>query len=359
MRRILDRYVVRSFLAWYAISFFFFVGLFLVLDFFNRIDNFLEARETIREHGRTLAWTIAAYYIYNIPFIFVQIAPFITLMAASFSLTRLLKQNEIIPMINAGISLPRVLAPIFVLALVLTVAMIAAQEVLVPDLAWRRHSIERLADGDEPGLIDDIATLTDRDGSRVRIGAFDHAHLRIRDLDVTRFRPVAGTLQAKAAEYREGPMGTGWYLEEGVPRNFDDLGAEPRRQEFWETDITPEDILLAVDDKSSFSFRQLQAAYRRDPQKVGLLSLIHNRITFPLSNLILLLIGIPSLLSRGGRSRFLGIALTFLICGAFFGTDFVARTFGDRGMIHPIVAAWIPVTLFGSLGVVMIGGIRT
>jgi lipopolysaccharide export LptBFGC system permease protein LptF len=335
------------------------VGLFLVIDFFMRIDHLLEAREIIRENGRSVAVTVVSYYLYNIPFIFIQIAPFITLMGAIFAMTRLMKNNELVPMLNAGASLVRVAVPIFVMGFVFTGLMILVQEKMIPKLVWERHALDRLVDGEEPEVIDDIGTLTDRKGSRVRIGSFDFVKQRIHDLDVTRFQPEQGELNAETATYRSGDRGRGWYLERGVARAFDNPTEPIPLVDYWETDITPQDILLAVDDKSAFSFRQLQRAYEKDPGKIGLLSLMHSKFTYPLSNLILLLLGLSAILSQRTRSRFLGIAMCFLICGAFFATDFVARTLGDRGTLHPIVAAWIPVTLFGSLGITMFGAVRT
>ena len=354
MFRILDRYVVRTFIGSYALCFFFFVGLFLIVDFFNQIDDFLEARDTIREAGASVTASVASYYLYSIPFIFQQLAPFITVMAGLFTVTRLLKTNELYPMVHAGVSLYRVFSPLIFLSFLLTGAMLFAQEVLIPSLTWKRQEFARLCDGLDPSLIDEIETITDVHGDRVRIGSFDPEANRIHDLDVTRFRDRA-ELRAEIADFR----GDRWVLDAGIPRDFEDPSAPLPIEREWITNITPADIRLATEDKSSLSFLQILETYRRHPERSELLTMMHRKLTFPLANVILLLLGCWAILRRRAQTAFFGISLCIVLCALFFATDFVAQALGARGTLHPILAAWLPVTLFGSLGITLFTGVRT
>lgn len=352
--RILDRYVMKVFLGSYGLCFFFFVGLFLVVDFFNQVDEFLGARDAIREQGASVAATVSLYYLYSIPFIFQQLAPFISVMAAMFTVTRLLKSNELFPAVHAGVSMYRILAPVIVLMACLTLAMFASQEYVIPELAWQRSMLGRLCEGLDPDVIEDIETITDGNGDKIRIGSFDAETLRIRDLDVTRFQE-SSELRAAIADYREGQ----WLLDRGVPRRYDDPARRTSLVKVWDTDLTPNDIRLATEDKSFLSIRQLLESWRRDPERVHLLSMIHHKFTFPLSNLVLVLLGFWTVLRKRNQSVFLGIALCLVICGGYFATDFVTTALGARGTLHPVLAAWLPITIFGSLGVTLFTAVRT
>ena len=53
------------------------------------------------------------------------------------------------------------------------------------------------------------------------------------------------------------------------------------------------------------------------------------------------------------------IALGFFLCVTYFGIEFVARTLGLQGGVGPILAAWFPVVLFGSLGIVLTASMRS
>ena len=43
----------------------------------------------------------------------------------------------------------------------------------------------------------------------------------------------------------------------------------------------------------------------------------------------------------------------------FFATDFVCRNLGIQGALDPLLASWLPVLAFGSVGVVLLDGMRT
>ncbi|MBI4618267.1 MAG: hypothetical protein HY720_32005, partial [Planctomycetes bacterium] len=83
--RILDRYVLWGFVANYLICFCVLVGLYIVLDAFERWETLKEYQEAARRRAeggaevrvdeRPLPVALAIYYFYNIPVIFVQVAP--------------------------------------------------------------------------------------------------------------------------------------------------------------------------------------------------------------------------------------------------------------------------------------------
>jgi lipopolysaccharide export LptBFGC system permease protein LptF len=117
-----------------------------------------------------------------LPFIFLQVAPFVTVMAAIFCITRLRRSNELIPMIVSGRSLYRVLLPVFVFAIVLAIGMGLVQQYVAPGLADKRSQIkELLFEGKAKRLVSgqfrigptSWVRVIDYDVDRRRIGAFD------------------------------------------------------------------------------------------------------------------------------------------------------------------------------------------
>ena len=75
--------------------------------------------------------------------------------------------------------------------------------------------------------------------------------------------------------------------------------------------------------------------------------------------IILLLLALPFGLrfERGSKTERIFFAL--VICGAYLVTDSVTRNMGTGGFLHPVIAAWFPTVLFGSLGAVMYDSVRT
>ena len=113
MRR-LDRYVVRYFLQAYFYCVAGFVSIWFIFDISDNISTFLDQRIS-----RLL---ILKYYFTQVPQILVVLLPVALLLALLFSLGRLSRSNEIVSMLTAGVSLPRILAPLFIIALLTTTA---------------------------------------------------------------------------------------------------------------------------------------------------------------------------------------------------------------------------------------------
>jgi lipopolysaccharide export LptBFGC system permease protein LptF len=75
---------------------------------------------------------------------------------------------------------------------------------------------------------------------------------------------------------------------------------------------------------------------------------------------VLLFLGLPFVLNLGNRSGFVSLALSFGICAAFYMVTSVCMNIANQSdVLKPIFAAWLPVMLFGSLGITMFDRLPT
>ena len=97
----------------------------------------------------------------------------------------------------------------------------------------------------------------------------------------------------------------------------------------------------------------------RDPENVVYQTLLHYHLTFPLACIVLLLVGLPFQLrlDRGGGAD--GLIRGLLLCVFYFAADFGCRNFGLQGALDPLLASWLPLLTFGSLGVALYDGIQS
>lgn len=362
MVRLLDRYVARTFLGSYLVCLVFFLGLFLLVDFFARLDDFLEAREYLGNTHYGLLGLIFRYYVLSVPTVFSQIAPFVTLMGAMFALTRLSRNNELVPMIVSGVSTYRILVPVFLFALLLSGSLIALRQFVIPDLAREKEAIEDIINGKDPRFIREVEHA-DAEGNRYGIKKYDASAGKMHGLDFTSVGTPIRTVTATMARWRnEGESGPGWYLTNGeeLIAQADGTMRERVVHFLFGTTLRPEDLELDAlgDNLALLSFSDINRLYHRHPDRKELKVLLHSQITFPLSNLLLLLLGIPLVVNRRIKSPFLSIAVCLLICGAFFAADFLAQDLGRRGF-YPVTMAWLPVVLFSSVGICLFDSIRT
>ena len=110
--RILDRYVIFSFLRNYLISFFVLVGMYVVLDMMFNIDEFAEVRAKSAAAGvepgsvaAALSFLryVADFYLFQIPMYFVHLSGIIPLVAAAFTPMRMIRFNELSAILSAGV----------------------------------------------------------------------------------------------------------------------------------------------------------------------------------------------------------------------------------------------------------------
>jgi len=366
--RRMDRYVAAYFLSSYALCFLFFLGIFIVLDLVPRIEDFLEAAPLVRERGQSLFPLVVRYYVYKVPEIFLQVAPYLTLMAAMFTITRLRKANELIPMIMAGVSLFRVLLPIFGMAAVTMFSMIAIQEWAAPVCATKRLLMESfLVDHDER-LVVPQQVLRGVDGRNIVVNDFDVNSGVIGSIDISYIEDRDGrqvNCYLRGNNLRWLGAGRGWSVEQGYLEEEDLSGKEGAQKVRTPVgpsillDLTPDDMILSLKLPHDMSLRQVQGLYSRNPTDLRLKILLHHHITFPLTNILLLLLGLPFVLRQEQHSNFLGIAVALAICLGYFALDVIMRDLGTQNFMPPVLAAWIAVVFCGSLGICIFDSIRT
>src|SRR3990172_1244407 len=111
MFSIVDRYVTRSFIYSFIIFFFLLFGLFVVVETFSNIEDFIEAGLA------QLPGMLLRIYAVRVFTIFQQTSPLVVAAAAVTTITRMNKNNELVPLKASGLSIYRILWPIFFAAL--------------------------------------------------------------------------------------------------------------------------------------------------------------------------------------------------------------------------------------------------
>lgn len=356
----IDRYVASLFVGAYVTSLLLVVGLAVIIDVASNLDYFAPWQD-----GRPAptAW-IARYYALNTPFLFLQVAPFVTVSAALFTVVKLLRHNELVACFNSGVSARRAVAPLFVGGLLAALGMVALRESATSHLGPQRDRLRHLLDSHTPGwrLVD--VWMRDVAGNVIGASEFHPDRGEILGLEIVGARgPTLLSVSAKRAVWLDEPGQQGWVLEDGLMR--EETGDTSRRSSiewFDEFTFTPSDVLLA--DKGDrraleLSLAELERLAARDPDNLQYQTLFHYHVTFPLANLVLLLITLPFLFGRERGKSVEGLSRAALMCVLYFAADFIARSLGMEGSLSPLWSSWVVPLVFGSLGAVLFEGLRT
>lgn len=357
----LDRYVVAHFIGSYGTALFLVVGLYLVLDMANNAGSYFSTDEAAVAVSGGL---LLRYYLLQVPFLFLQVAPFVTLLAGLFTVNRLLKKNEVTAVLASGVSARRMLMPIFLLGCLLSIGMFVLRETLVETLADQRDRLSwTLTEGDQPRAYSDVV-VHDLLGSLVFLGEFWPGD---GDAQVPHATGVVAIV-AESDDYvridadRATWNGTGWDLTGGQRQVLGNTAATEKIATLDGFDLDPGLVLTyrrARAEPLELSFAEVERLIRREPDDMAFRTLWHYHLTFPLANLILLLVGLPLLFTyeRGRGSERLVVG--GILCVFYFAADFVFRNLGLSGGLSPLLAAWTPVLAFGSLGLVLFDGMRS
>jgi lipopolysaccharide export system permease protein len=368
--RILDRYIAKNFLVGYAIAFCVLIGLRIVIDLFVNLDEFAERADL---GPWAVAQSVLMYYGLNMTLYFRDIAGVVTVVAAAFSLGRMVRTNELVAIIASGVSAQRIIGPILVLAAFFTAVSVADQELLIPAIS------DKLVRGHDETIQEKAYTvwfISDGKGSLLCSPRYDAATATLQHPTIiTRQRvdperpslwQVTGRITADSAKYNERTEQ--WDLTNGLFLSIDpaNLRAVPERVDAYAADgLLPKDI--SIRSKAGFdsllSWRQLETLARQQTNvksAAQLCSQKHFRLTDPIINLTMLMVSLPVLICRDPKAMKSAIIVSFGLTAACFVTTFVCKMMAAEVVwIMPELWAWLPLFIFVTIAVVELDSMKT
>ncbi|MBN1909864.1 MAG: LptF/LptG family permease [Pirellulales bacterium] len=369
---IIDRYLLRQFVQTFVICFLSLTGLYIVFDAFTNLESFLRVKNSAGGLGQLMA----SYYACRSLYFFDLTAGMLALIAAMFTMTWIQRHNEMTALMAAGISRIRVVLPVVAAAAAIALVATANRELVIPQL---RQQLAR--DPSDPtgenarGLEARFDAQTD-----ILIGgkASVAGQKQIVEPSFV-LPPTLGEygLQLDAEEaFYHPPEGDrpGGYLLKGVQRPKElatcpslTLGGKPiiitpRDAPGW----LAQDECFVVSDVSfdlltrgleNASTAELIAGLRNPSVESGADDRvrIHSRILRPLTDLTLLCLGLPLVLTRENRNVFVAIGLCVLVVTIYVVVTITFHYLGNSYWISPQLSAWAPVLLFAPLAAWLAG----
>jgi lipopolysaccharide export system permease protein len=364
---IVDRYLLRQFLQAFLICFISLTGLFIVIDGFTNLDEFIShARE-----GSSVLAVMGEYYSYQSLAFFDSTSHILTLIAAMFTMTWIQRHNEMTALESAGIPKARIIKPVIGAVLAIIIVRVANRELIMPAV---RGPLSRNAQDLSGTNGKPLRPRYDNETGLLLGGSGSRTFANERRIEKPDFYMPAGLnrygarLIAESAFYRpagaDHPSG---YLFRNVeqPKGLDreaSLTLGPRvvlltpRDYPW---LKPDECFVATD----VGFEHLEAAntWRRLSSTADLIRglrnrsldfgaderlAIHARIVQPLLDMTLLFLGLPLVLSRSQRNVFLAIGQCLALVIAFMLIVFGCQYLGSSYLLEPALAAWLPLMIF-------------
>ena len=376
--KILDRYLLRQFVQVFLICFLSMMGLYVVIDAFQHLDQF----SSHAEQNGGLLHVIAEYYAYRALSFFDRTSGILAMIAALFTATWLQRHQELTAMLAAGISKFRVIKPLLAAAIVVSLLGVANRELVIPrirnelmrdtkDLAGNQtRDLEARFDGQTDILIGGEKTVAIE--QRIIKPAF------ILPSSLARYGkqlvPDNGYYQPANEQHPPG------YLLDAVtmPPNIDQLESlrlgeraivVTARDANW---LKPGQVFVV----SQLPFQMLAggSAWRNYASTSELITelsspstdlgadvrvAVHSRLIQPVMDGTLLMLGLPLMFSRRNRNVFLSIGLCLLVAVSFSLVILGCQSLGGLNLLRPTLAAWLPIMVFLPVAVAMSQTLRT
>jgi len=362
---VIDRYIIRSFLGGYVILLAIFVCLYILLDLMVNIDEF--TKDSTRSFGQVLS-VILDFYKYNLPLYYSQIGGAVLSIAAAFTVAMMLRNNELVALIAAGMPLPRLTAPLITCSVVMIAAWMANRELVVPALA---DKIARTHD-DVVG-VNTVGVHCARDDNNAiltanKLDPRTGEMFRIYIIEPDASGKPANLVTADSARY--DPDRRAWRLERGLritylPRTAADGLGSPISQtpvNEFNFSLTPEQLILRREAQWAdlLSLKQLNTLLqsRNLSNRTLIDTSRHIRLTQPLVQLILLLLPLPFFLTREPTNIIAAGGKALLMSGAFYLTVFLSQSVVKDESSAALVA-WLPILAFGPVAILQLSNSKT
>jgi len=356
---ILSLYVSTEFIIVFLLSIGAFNVIYLVIDFFESMDKFLE-------HNASVGLAIR-YYLLKIPMITFQTLPLALLLSTLITLGILSRHMEITAMKASGISLFWITRSIVLISLLIAFVSFFGNEYIVPYSYRKSEHIMNVEvrKRDQKASFKNLNIWYRGEASIYNFQAFDPERNVLHGVTVYRFDKDFHLVQRVDAHDAVWEKDR-WTFNEVTIRSFhgrDPMVVEKQPRMDFSMDITPETLRKVEKDTEEMGYSELRR-YARRLKRAGYDATkyivdLEVKLSFPFVNLIMVLIGIPFALKTGRAGGFAaGIGISLAIGLTYWILLSVSRAFGHSGILPPLLSAWAPHLLFGGAGVVALMSIR-
>lgn len=355
---ILTKYLLREFSKVFFYSLAVALSLYLIIDLFERLDTFITHRASL--------WTTSQYFLFKFPYIVFQITPMAVLLATFITLGNLSRNFEIVALKANGVSLFRLVAPILVSTLTISIAAFFGNELISPytnrkvqtifneikekkgKYLFKQHQIWYRG----KGVIYNIKFFSPQEDT------LQGVTLYFFDTNFHLFKRV----DAERAHWQENQ----WIFTNVTTRSFESENAIKisfDRQKPIPFEEGPETFKQEIRKPYEMSYLELKDYIEKTTQEgydaTTYLADMYAKISNSFINFIISLFGIPFALRLGKHGGFaLGVTLSFFIGFVYWVFFNICLALAHSGALPPMVSAWVANLTFGALGLSMLLQIR-
>lgn len=341
----------------------FFLNL-LVLTFLLLMTKILALTDLIVSQ-RVGLLSVALMLVYSTPYFLIFVIPMSGMLAVLLAFLRLSNDNEIVALKASGVSVYRLLPPVFVFCLM---GFFATAFVSIYGLPWASLSFKRLVlevTRSHANIALKERTFIDTFGDVVLyVNEVDPKDKALQDVFVVDKQDprLVSTIVARRGELVKSAGSFVWLLRlyDGSINQVNREERSVHRLEFDTYDLkldlgrTVSDEEGKPKDETEMSLgelrKSLRNAQKRDVQYYLTLLEYHKKFSIPFSCFVLGLVAVPLGIQFRTAKRSSGIALGLVFFLLYYVLLAAGWSLGETGSYPPVIGMWVPNVVLGAIG---------
>ena len=348
---IIYKYITIQISKYFAIVMAFVVGIYLAVDFFEKVDNFMEAGIPMLK--------MLFFFMLEIPFIVAQIIPICILMSILIVFSLMARNNEIVALRSSGIRIFYLFKPVFIMGCLSSVILFILTDSIVPITMAKSNQIWLKEVRKESTMITKEKNIWIKSDRRITNIKYFNPKKKIiygvTDYKFDKNFRLVRRVDAESGEFKEGK----WLLQGLMEQNLDPKNGKYditfHKTKVENLNLFPEDLSRVAKKSEEMTFGELYS-YIQKVEKEGYDATIYKvdfdaKIAFPFICIIMCMVG-TGLATRGNVKEGMPVVIAYGIGTAFIYWIFYSfcLSLGYGEMLPPGVAAWTANVAFFCFG---------
>jgi LPS export ABC transporter permease LptF/LPS export ABC transporter permease LptG len=347
--QLMDLYLLRRFLYYFALLMIAFVFLFEAFTFFELLDD-------IARHKIPFL-IVVEYFWYFTPYLLYQLAPLAALVAILVAVGVMSKNNEIVACKASGISLYRLAIPLLFAGLALAASMIVLDDTFLPYANQRQDALRNQIKGRPPQTYQQPERWIFGENAKIyNYDVFEPKQSLFGGLTVLEIDPATFDIKRRifASRAKWSDEKKTWVLESGWVRDFSG-GSVSAYQRFGTKELAElteppsyfnREVLPAIQMSWPQLSRYIDELHRAGFDVSALTVQWHRKLAFPLIAPVSMLLAFPFAFLVGTRGALGGIAIGVGIGILYWLGAELLGAMGGVGQLPPLLAGWSPNIIF-------------
>ncbi|OQY78826.1 MAG: LPS export ABC transporter permease LptG [Ignavibacteriales bacterium UTCHB3] len=360
MYKILDRYIIKSFISAVFYGLLSFTAIVVIIDLKEKLDTFIDNNLSLL--------MVLNYYLVFTPEIIKLMTPVAVLFAGLFTAGKMANNNELTAIKASGVSIYRFMLPFFLICTLISVVLFWFGGFVVPEANVKRIDFEAQQLKKDPASVISNLYFQEPPDKIVSINYFNNEKLEAYKVGVQYFdtaNSIRMTKRIDAERMEYSPKNKTWTAYQGNLRVFGKLSDKLThfvQMKLEDLKFVPDDLQIRQQKLEILTNDQLKkliedtrnAGY--DTQRAEIE--YYSRFSFPVTAIIIIIFGLPISAVKRRTGLALQFGVNILITFIYLSIMQIVTALGKNGSLDPLLTAWLVNIIFFSVALFNITRVR-